>query len=176
MAKNFVDRLKQLRSTKRSYAPGALIFERDDQVISFFKVRSGLVHLLRRQEDGAEFILQRAVAGDVLAEASLSSVRYHCAAVAVEHSVLETYSHAQVQKLIAADAEMARAYANHLGREVRNARLRAEIVTLRRVTDRLDAWLTWNDSKMPEKGTWHRVAGEIGVTPEALYRELARRR
>lgn len=63
----------------------------------------------------------------------------------------------------------------HLSREVRNARQRAEILSLRTVADRLDAWLAENGD-MPEKGLWKNVAEEIGASPEALYREIARRR
>jgi hypothetical protein len=45
---------------------------------------------------------------------------------------------------------------------------------MRRVSDRLDAWLELHGE--PEKGEWIRVADQIGVSPPALYRELARRR
>ena len=44
----------------------------------------------------------------------------------------------------------------------------------RKVEARLSAWLFWNGA-LPEKGQWHRIADEIGVTPEAFYRELAKR-
>lgn len=176
MTKNFVSYLSQLSSVVKTMASGALIFERDDPVVSFFQVESGLVHLVRRQEDGAEFILQRASGGGVLGEASLSTQNYHCAAVTVMVSRLRIYRAAQVKNLVERDAEVAHAYAQHLAKELRNARLRAEIVSLRRVADRLDAWLVWHKNDLPKKGDWHRVAAEIGVSPEALYRELARRR
>ena len=34
----------------------------------------------------------------------------------------------------------------------------------------------WNGEGLPAKGTWKTVANEIGTSPEALYRELAKRR
>jgi CRP-like cAMP-binding protein len=43
------------------------------------------------------------------------------------------------------------------------------------VAERFDAWLDEGHS-LPEKGRWKDVAAELGVTREALYRELARRR
>jgi hypothetical protein len=49
-------------------------------------------------------------------------------------------------------------------------------VSLKTVAERLDAWLALHDDGLPPKGQRLRVASEIGVTPEALYRELARRR
>jgi hypothetical protein len=52
----------------------------------------------------------------------------------------------------------------------------AETVSLRTVAQRLDAWLAWNEDRLPGKGEWKAVAEEISVSPEALYRELAARR
>ena len=68
-----------------------------------------------------------------------------------------------------ADAEAARA-------EVQRARAQAETLSLKTVAERVDAWTTLNNGLPPPKGRWRQVASEIGVTPEALYRELARRR
>jgi hypothetical protein len=58
---------------------------------------------------------------------------------------------------------------------VQRARAQVEIVSLKKVSERLDAWLALSGD-LPPKGQWHRLASEIGVTPEALYREIARRR
>jgi CRP/FNR family transcriptional regulator, dissimilatory nitrate respiration regulator len=58
---------------------------------------------------------------------------------------------------------------------VQSARLRAEVLALKTVTARLDAWIAWN-GPLPGKGKWMTIAGEIGVSPEALYREIAKRR
>ncbi|MEH6403674.1 MAG: Crp/Fnr family transcriptional regulator [Sneathiella sp.] len=168
--------LSSLPGVSRRYSQGQLIFERNDPVDRLFVVDSGEVHLLRRQEDGAEFILQRATAGTVLAEASLTTPRYHCAAVAVSNAVMTTFLRDQVLKMIKEDSNVTLAFAMHLGREVRNARQKAEIGSLRKVSDRLDAWLVWNEDKLPAKGSWGQIAREIGVSPEALYRELAKRR
>jgi hypothetical protein len=40
---------------------------------------------------------------------------------------------------------------------------------------RLEAWLAWNDGVLPTKGAWKHLAEELGVSPEALYREITRR-
>ena len=62
-----------------------------------------------------------------------------------------------------------------LARSVQAARLRSEIRSLPRVADRLDAWLGEGNA-LPERGHWQDVAAELGITREALYRELSRRR
>lgn len=63
-----------------------------------------------------------------------------------------------------------------MSRQLQAARKRAELVSLRTVGERLDAWLAWSVAGMPAKGGWEDVAGEIGVSPEALYREMSVRR
>jgi CRP-like cAMP-binding protein len=176
MLHDFHTCLSSLPGISRRYSPGQLVFERDDPGDSLFVVRSGEVHLLRRHEDGAEFILQRATAGAVLAEASLTTPRYHCAAVAASNAVMTAFCRDAVLDLIKGDSNVAVALVMHLGGEVRNARQRAEIGSLNKVSDRLDAWLAWNDGRLPARGSRGRLARELGVSPEALYRELAKRR
>ena len=173
---SFFDHLLRLKHTQRQFPAGALVFERDDPVNQYYAVLTGEVHLLRRQEDGTGVILQRAIEGAILGEASFNTDAYHCSAVTVEDSTLIAFNRETVRKMLANDPTAALAFATHLAREVQNARRRAEIISLRKVADRVDAWLVWNNDKLPPKGSWHRMAGEIGVSPEALYRELARRR
>ena len=49
-----------------------------------------------------------------------------------------------------------------------------ETLVRRTVADRLEGWLTLHDRHWPPKGEWNRLAAEIGVMPEALYREIAK--
>ena len=176
MPTSFFDHLLRLKHIQRQFSAGALVFERDDPVRQYYAVQSGEVHLLRRQPDGTGVILQRATEGAILAEASFSTDAYHCSAVAVEDSTLIVFNRGKVRELLANDPAANQAFAAHLAREVQNARRRAEIISLRRVADRVDAWLIWNNDVLPPKGAWYRMADEIGVSSEALYRELARRR
>ena len=80
-----------------------------------------------------------------------------------------------MRKLFENDPAFATAWASYLADEVRGARLRAEVLALRTVAERLDAWAA-AQGNLPPKGTWKTVAQEIGASPEALYREIARRR
>ena len=175
MSNAFFRRLGEIPHSTRNVARGAQVFERDDPVRHFARVRSGEVHLLRRQLDGAGFILQRARAGDVLAEASVNTPRYHCAAEAVADSVLEIWPIAAVRRLLREDHAAAEGYALHLAAQLRRERMRAEILSLRRVGERLDAWLAWHDGALPARGERVQLARDLNVSAEALYRELARR-
>ena len=53
-------------------------------------------------------------------------------------------------------------------------RTRVEVMRLKTLRERLDAYLELFG--LPPKGSWIVVADWIGVTPEALYREMAKRR
>ena len=46
---------------------------------------------------------------------------------------------------------------------------------LKKVSDRVDAWLTLNDGELLSKGQWKGMAAQIRVSAEALYRELSTR-
>ena len=108
-------------------------------------------------------------------EASVYSARYHCDACAETPAVTWAVLRRDLRKRLAENQDVSNSWAEHLAREVQRARLHAEILSLKTVAARLSAWIGWNAS-MPRKGEWSNVALEIGVSPEALYREIARRR
>ena len=138
-------------------------------------VRQGSIHLVRHQEDGAALILQRARAGSILAEASVYSNRYHCDARVESDAVTWAVARTDLCRCLETSPEASQVWARHLAQEVQHARLNAEIFSLRTVEARLNAWMTLNGA-LPGKGQRRRIADEIGVSPEALYRELAKRK
>jgi CRP-like cAMP-binding protein len=135
-------------------------------------VRSDLV---RHTGHGLRLILHRAGAGQILAEASAWSDVYHGDAVASAACVAAILPRQVVRARLQANPELAQRWMQTLARLVQAARVRAEIRSLPKVADRLDAWLCEGNA-LPDKGQWQDVASELGVTCEALYRELARRR
>jgi len=161
---------------QRRCTAGSHLFHAGDEVTALYLVREGSVQLLRHTGHGTPVVLQHAGPGDVLAEASLYSPHYHCAAQAVSDVLLAAVPIAAMRAKLAADTNLAELWAKHLAREVQAARLRSEIRSLRTVAERLDAWLGENGWELPPKGNWRDIAAEVGVSPEALYRELAVRR
>lgn len=153
---------------------GATLFRREDPVKAMYLVRSGVVALERSMPDGHALTLHLAVAGRALAEASLFSESYHCDAVARSEAVIASVPRRQVLAALEATPEAALSLIKAQAQEVQAQRAHIEILRLRRVQDKLDAWLTLHGA--PEHGGWSRVADQIGVSPPALYRELARRR
>ncbi len=176
MSDDLIEKLTNLAIRERMLAADEMLFRREDRVRSLFLVCQGDVRLVRHLSDGAALTLQRAGPGDVLAEASLHAARYHCDAVAAAPSRLAVIPRNMLARKLAGDTAFAEAWARRLAREVQRTRTQIEIMTLKKVDQRLDAWLDLNGGALPAKGNWHVLASEIGVTPEALYRELAKRR
>lgn len=158
-----------------TFMAGETVFCTGQPVGSIHIVQEGRIHLVRYQTDGSALILQRAGAGDVLAEASLHSSHYHCDAVTETECATKAIARSELARLLRENAELSEAWLQHLAREVQVARLHAEILCLKTVSARLDVWVAWNGA-IPEKGHWSTIAQQIGVSPEALYRELSKRR
>ncbi|MDX1781056.1 MAG: Crp/Fnr family transcriptional regulator [Thalassovita sp.] len=157
-----------------SIAEGENLFHVGDPVERVHFVSTGCLGLRRVTETGTEMIMQAARAGQVLAEASVYSDAYHCDGVALEPSTCRALPRADFLALLGKDAEVQQAWARQLARGIQSARTRAEIRGLKTVAQRLDMWLSLN-GPLPEKGGRSNLAAELGVSREALYREIARR-
>lgn len=151
------------------------MFLTGQSVKMIFMLRAGRVQLQRHTAHGARLILQNAGPDTVLAEASAFSETYHCDAVVTEPATLAALPKPVFIAALRDDPDLALAWSAMLARSVQAARVRAEIRSLPKVAERLDAWLQ-EGNRLPDKGQWQDVASELGVSREALYRELARRR
>ncbi len=168
--------MDRLKPALVELAAGEMPFRRGDAVRRFFQVVSGEIHVLRHLENGSVLVQQRARAGDFVSEPSLHSTSYHCDAVAFLPSRLRSVARDSMLAALRADPSAQEAWTLHLARQMQRARHRAEILSFRHLAERLDAWLDLNGGQLPPKGDWKTLAGEIAASPEALYRELARRR
>ncbi len=161
-------------ATTRQLAKGQTLFRRDDQVQSMFLVVSGSVALERPLANGTVLTLHVAGELSLLAEASLFASTYHCDAVGREPSQVAVLPRGNFLAVLKDDPDTLLELLESSARELQANRARIEILRMRRVTDRLAAWLDLYGQ--PRTGEWARVADEIGVTPAALYRELAKSR
>ncbi len=158
------------------YDSDTVLFSRGDPVRSLFVLLAGEVKLSRHLKDGNELVLYRAAGPCVLAEASTYSVNYHCDAVALSPSVVRKVSKDEFFSLLDADPTLAFVWSAHLSQMLQSARQLSEILRMRKVSERVDAWLDWHDGVLPPKGQWKGIAAQIGVSAESLYRELATRK
>lgn len=176
MLDNFWQLSAHLPWRSRELGHGETLFHRGDRVRRFHRVEHGKVRLIRYQPSGGSVVLQTAQPGEALAEASVFADTYHCDAIASEISITNSVTLATFRQFLARHASANQQWMSHLGRSAQEARFRAEMNAMKTVDERLDAWLDWKQLNLPERGAWRSLAEEIGVTPEALYRTLARRR
>ena len=176
MYKNFIEYLIGMPHKQRELVQGRYLFHQGDPVEAVFVVVEGSIELIRHQRDGGSIVLQRASARTILAEASIYSENYHCDAVVTLPSVVIEWSKRIFFARLEKDKGFANLWAAHLAREVQSARGQIEILSRKTVAERVDGWLAWQGNNLPAKGHWKEIAVQIGVSPEALYRELAKRR
>ncbi len=162
---------------ERTLEAGESLFRREAKVERTFLVREGQISLRRPLQDGGLLTLHSVGDGDLVAEASLFAGHYHCDAVADLTTTVAVLPKAELLKQLECDASGNQRSVNAFERtakELQTLRARLEIMRLRKVKDRLDAYIELFG--LPEEGGWVRVADWIGVSPPALYRELAKRR
>lgn len=140
-----------------------------------YLVTSGRIDLVRHTGQGATLILKQAKPENVLAEASVYSEEYHCDAVAKVPSQLKAVSAADFHENLHNSRGLTIAWAAHLAAELQRTRMESEIRSLNTVAEKLDAWLATNEG-LPPRGKVQDLASILGVSREALYRELAQRR
>jgi len=161
---------------ERALASGETLFHRDDSVTHLYVVSEGCVRLLRHTAEGRTVTFQTATPGDTLAEASLHAPRYHCDAVAERESIVIQFSKKLVIETLADDAKFAADAMAVLARQLIDTRWRLELRNIRSAKERIlqYLYLCCDDSgcvtlTQPLK----QIAGEIGLTHEALYRALS---
>jgi len=159
----------------KTLATGEALFRTGDRVSRVYLVRHGVIALRRTTLQGVELQLQAARPGDIPAEASIYSDQYHCDAVALSPSEVLEARREDFKRALATTPSLGEAWSARLAHAVQNARIRAELRTLRTVRERVDAWLS-SGGTLPRKGRWQELAAELGVSREALYREFAKRR
>lgn len=175
MSSEIFDMLRSSGGSRRTLNPGEYLFHLGEPVRRLHLVLAGEVHLVRFGEAGGSVILQRTWPGDVVAEASLFAKTYHCDAIAKDAATVRSIPRSALRKRLREEPDTAEAFMAHLAHEVQSTRFRAETLSLKTIEARLAAWESWYGT-LPPKGEWRNLAQQIGVSPEALYRELAKRK
>jgi len=159
----------------RAFSKGDTLFRVGDPVIHVYLVDSGQLGLRRITETGTDMLLQVAGPTAIFAEGSVYAAQYHCDGIALRDSQCRVLPRDSFRARLGGDASLLDQWAAYLAQAVQAARARAEIRGLKTVAQRLDMWLTLGSGAMPPKGQRQTVAAELGVSREALYREVARR-
>jgi len=142
-----------------------------------FFVSQGCVRLVRPLRHGANAVMQRAQAGEWLAESSLFSDRYHCDAIAQGTSEVVSVSKRDLLMALEEDPGRSIAFCELLAKQLRRVRGIHEIVRIRSARERVLQWLLFqasgNPPQLPSDQTWTQIAEEISLTREAVYRAVA---
>ena len=138
-----------------------------------FYVVSGEVSLERIGLQGEAVVLQRTRTG-LVSEASLKVSHYHCNALAVGDTLAIKLPILAVAHWLDHDPEFASRWISMLNHEVHRLRMHCERLSMKSVKDRL-LHLIQTEGKDGHYGTpsgLKTLAGELGVTHEALYRTI----
>lgn len=169
------DRLAEL-GRARELRRGEVLFNQEDPAEAIFWISRGRLRLERHLAGGRVVTLSVARAPSLLAEASLFSRRYHCRAVAETAATITTVPGAVVLELLDGDGGFARSLVHVLAGEVRWLRQLLELRNVRPASERLLGYLALRQDRgePPDDRPLAALATELGLTPEALYRILAR--
>ncbi len=140
-----------------------------------YLVTKGQIDLVRYTQSGARILLFEARVGKILAEASAYSDAYHCDGVAAVQSRVLSIPVASFRERLDQNVELAHMWAAQLAHGLQAARMNSAIKSIKTVGERLDAWLA-GGTALPAKGQWQLLAQSLGVSREALYREMSKRR
>jgi CRP-like cAMP-binding protein len=161
---------------ERKLEAGRALFHSGSKTVGLYEVLNGTICLVRTDRSGREAILQRASAGDILAEASLFSSTYHCDAIAKTAATVRLYPKAVLLAELQRDPKIAQAFAAMLARQVMTL-TRIEQRYIHSARDRVRHFLAINADPggrtVSLSETLKDIAAELGLTHEALYRTLA---
>jgi CRP/FNR family transcriptional regulator, dissimilatory nitrate respiration regulator len=164
-------------ATERTLKAGQHLFRAGDRTAGLYEVIQGKVRLVRVDRTGREAVLQTAGAGETLAEASLFSPTYHCDAIANTAATVRLYPRTMVLNELKRNPKCAQAFATMLAQQVMTLRARLEQRNIHSARDRVRHYFMINADPHGRRvvlpGTVKSLAGELGLSHEALYRTLA---
>jgi CRP/FNR family transcriptional regulator, dissimilatory nitrate respiration regulator len=162
----------------RELAAGEELFRRGDRATAIFAVESGRLRLVRRTVDDHLVVLHTASAGEFFAEAALFAKTYHCDAVAAQPSRLRVYPKARLLAAMRAEPALLEAFTTALAHQLQALRARLELRNIRSARARLLQYFALaagvDGCTVRLEGPLQDIAGDLGLSREALYRTLAK--
>lgn len=170
-------RMADVAPTVRRVPADAALFQQGDPTFGCFRLVSGRIRLVRVTPAGTQVPMHTVRPGELFAEASLFSARYHCDAIATQACEVLVYPKAEVIRRLKEGRGDLWSFAAELAHRVQELRTRLEIRQIRPATERVLQSLRLRcaiSGAWKMDGTLKQFAEEIGLTHEALYRALAR--
>ncbi len=170
-------RIAGIAPTLRRVAADAALFRQGDPTFGFFRLLSGAIRMVRVTPAGEQVAIHTVRPGELFAEASLFSPRYHCDAIATRPSEVLVYAKRELQRRLKDHPEDVWRFAGDLAHRVQQLRTRLEVRQIRSAPQRVLQALRLrcgDGGAWRIEGTLKQLAEEVGLTHEALYRALAR--
>ena len=171
---NEAARIAGVAPTLQRVAAGAALFRQGDPTFGFFRLVSGAIRMVRVTPAGEQVAMHTVRPGELFAEASLFSPRYHCDALATRPSEVLVYAKRELQRRLKDHPEDVWRFAGDLAHRVQALRTRLELRQIRAAPQRVLQALRLRGGAWKIEGTLKQLAEEVGLTHEALYRALAR--
>lgn len=169
--------LDQQTLERRSLARNEVLFRQGEKVTAIYFVESGRLRLDRRTFDGRSLVLGTTPAGEFFVEAALFADIFHCDALATEPSQVRVYPKAALLNALRTDPSNAMSFLALMAHQVIELRQRIEVMKVRSAKERVMLYLdlhAGSDGRTVKlQGPVQDIAGELGLTREALYRTLA---
>jgi CRP-like cAMP-binding protein len=164
-------------SVVRDLSAGEILFRQGDRAAAIYRIESGRLRLVRRTLDDHLVILHTARRGEFFAEASLFADAYHCDAIAAAPTRIRVYPKATVMTVLRTEPALAEAFMARLAHQLQDLRARMELRNIRSARERVLQYLRLHAGlqgrSIAIEGQLQDIAAEIGMTREALYRNLA---
>jgi len=163
-------------------AKGEILFHEADPAAAMYVVLEGKIKLIRYSPHGKEMLLHLASPGQSFAEAALfGTATYPATAQAVLASQLWSLPRVRLVELIGGSPELGMAMVASVSRWTRTLAAKLELLTQRRVEERLAIYLLGRASGGLTAGASielteprHLIAAQIGTAPEVLSRTFRR--
>ncbi len=169
--------LDQKALQRRSLARNEALFRQGDKVAAIYFIEEGRLRLERRTFDGRTLILGTTPVNQFFVEAALFADIFHCDAVATEPSRVRIYPKATVLDVLRTEPASTLSFLSDVAHEVIKLRQQLELMKVRSAKERVLLYLDLNTGPdghtVTLKGQLQDIAGELGLTREALYRTLA---
>jgi len=153
-----------------------ILFHQSDSVESVYLVRRGKIKLSRCTIDGNTVILQLATAGEMIAEASLFSEKYHCQAT-VEGAFAELccFDKSKLLDALGCSSDSAMQILEIFAKQIRKQRVMLEIRNIRSAKQRIYSYLELEANAQHVvvlQQTYKDMAYQLGLAHETFYRSL----
>lgn len=162
---------------RRTLAGGQALFRQGARTSGIFRLAGGSVRLQRCTPGGSVVTMHTARPGELFAEASLFSPRYHCDAIAQCDADVLVYARAQVLQAFADNPSALLTFAAGLAQRMQSLRQLMELRQVRPADERVLQFLRLHcntQGAWTAPGTLKQWAEDLALTHEALYRTLAR--